>query len=185
MLVLALLAAALASPPSDAAIEQDLGLSVADLVAALPACRLGPGDGGLDLEAGCADGICVGIPVADAIAGFEASCKAVGFAADSPGVPCESDDGVSFWDSRLSTQRRSERLRQLYLRTGYDSTTATGLGLGVSLACFLAELGTPDDIELTRQGDRFVIAGLKYEAPRVWIDAVDGRVSKLTLLPAK
>ena len=184
LLLLALTPSALATPLSHQEAEQveaDLGLSVEQLVSALPSCTFKPANGRLDLERGCADGLCLDMPTERAVQPPFA-CKA-SKRAQKP--MCDDDAGRRFWDERESETRPQSTLGQVYLSPPYDGTSADGLGLGVSLACFLEVYGTPDQVEVKRAGSRFEIAEIRYDEPEIWLDARQGLVTKIAMHPSK
>ena len=190
MLTVALFSSlALAAPPAAGApslspeaqeVKAELGLSVDALVAALPACELRPGDGALDLDRGCVDGACMGDQVPKVVAAFEATCTETSMGEAGKRL-CDTDDGISFFDDSTLQRAPSSQLHAFYLSPDYEGRTKAGLGLGLSLACFVQELGTPTKVEIKRTGDRFVITELRFAEPKVWVQAEGGVVDRLVV----
>ena len=175
---LVMLLSAAATPPDADALHAELGLSVSQLIDALPACTSTQGSGQLDLRSGCVDGVCLG----DEVEAVNAECKDGG----GRGIPiCAPAAGVSFWDHRADPTRVSTQVVELYLRPDFTGKTRDGLGVGTSMACWLAVLGTPDEVELSRSSDRFVISRLRWREPKVWVSAEDGWITKVTLLATR
>lgn len=165
---------AMAAPPDADELREELGISVGQLISALPACGSTQGDGRLDLDKGCVNGLCL----RDNVEGIEAECSI----SETNGNPlCSPEPGVTFWDHRADPRRMSPQVRALYLRPDFTGKTRDGLGLGTSMACWLAALGTPDDVSLSRVGARFTINELHWDEPKVKVQADDGRVSRMTI----
>ena len=51
----------------------------------------------------------------------------------------------------------SPQVRPLYRRPDFTGKTGDGLGLGTSMACWMAALETPDDVNLSPEGARSTI----------------------------
>lgn len=162
----------------------ELGLSVDHLVTALPACVLSPGDGALDLDRGCVDGVCADTPVAEALEVLEPTCNEPTLGSDGD-LHCDTDDDISFFDARKDRNHPRKSVHAFYLGDDYAGRTAKGLGIGVSLGCFLQELGTPDKVEIEREESRFVITELRFGEPKVWVQAEDGVVDRLVIYGPK
>jgi hypothetical protein len=187
LLTSAAFAAAPDGPALDSAAQEvkaDLGLSVNALVAALPNCQTSKGDGSLVLEEGCVDGVCVTDELTDAIAVFEATCKDATYGGDGQ-RHCKTEDGIAFFDARNAETRRRDNLHTFYLGKDYEGRTVSGLGVGVSLSCYLREFGTPDKVEIERVGDRFAITELRFVTPKVWVQAEDGVTRRVVVYGPK
>lgn len=146
-----------------------------------PPCELLTPGGRLELELGCADGVCDGDP-------YEAITDVLG-----PGV-CEGSDVVaetSFceWSSGVHAHFDDQDLdgrpddgapaRGLFLYLPWNGADAAGLGLGVSLACFYETLGEPAETDRISSGDNERVVGLTYTEGlgTVFVHDVDGLAS--------
>lgn len=119
-------------------------------------CGLPPGDGTLDLADGCLGAACVGMSfdAANAALGGDATC--VPFVYEFAGysfayVDCLWSNGVSALLEDADRDGAADvgvTLNGLQAEAPFAGTTADGLGLGVSLTCFVPILGEPDSIAL-------------------------------------
>ena len=123
--------------------------TVEDVLAALPACVPGAADGRLDLGAGCAGDVCVGMYASDVEAALGAgNCAATdGY----PGfVSCYWEAGVTitFADRDLDCVLNADaRNDGMYVYYPFVGGTAEGLASGASMSCFVDQLGEPDRVE--------------------------------------
>lgn len=115
----------------------DGGDGEADLSFDFPACARAEGDGRIDLDALCVDGLCVGDTYADIVA-------ELGQPDDySPWVEWE-DVGIGFdFEGGGSPPDDDALAEEVWLEDAFDGATAGGLGMGVSFACFIEDFGLP------------------------------------------
>ena len=139
-------------------IPRDTSLSEAmqAIVDALPACELLPAGDRLDLRNGCADGACAEDSYAQMTAALGAG-------------DCEDDDddtliyclwqeetlAAFIWDEDGDHQPDgSEQNEGLHLYEEWSGTDENGLGMGISLACYVEVFGDTDadEVEVDDQG---------------------------------
>ncbi|MDP2306066.1 MAG: hypothetical protein Q8P18_08560 [Pseudomonadota bacterium] len=156
------------SPCPDGTTRRDDGLCYApgvpasgptadEVVAALPACTLGEGNGRLDLEQRCLDGACAGDSYEDMnrAVGEEGLCD--GSATRTPDrphwfTPCEWSAGFSSYFPAIGeADGPYDYVPEPDVRTGwplesdgaYTGTTTEGLGIASPLSCWIDALGEP------------------------------------------
>lgn len=114
------------------AVEADLdALSVV-----VAACSPGATDGALDILAGCADDVCVGMSLTEVEAAWGAAAA------------CDEDDCQ--WSSGLEVQLDGAEVVELVVRAPWTGGTTDGLGPGATMGCFLEAYGQPDHIDAWR-----------------------------------
>ena len=151
-----------------------------------PACEpLAAGDR-IEVRAGCADGACNGadFPTINAALGEEGVCEA-----DISGLSFCSwlDDGLhSFFDDDDGDDLpdTGAPAAGIYLYPDYDGSTEEGLGLGISMACWLDTYGYTDEVEYETDdaGDRY-ISELWWPSIGLFVDDrdLDGLADRISL----
>lgn len=153
--------------------------------AAGPACVLAKPDGRLDLDAGCADGLCVGdtfermssiLGPGECVAGSEGlfctfeppGLQGLFADADADGLP--DPESATPWLRVLST---------------FPYATVGGLGMGTSTRCWTEQLGIPSDAWFVDRAGTLAFDGMVWDAYGVevhdWADD-DGLVDTAYLL---
>ncbi|MDP2308345.1 MAG: hypothetical protein Q8P18_20165 [Pseudomonadota bacterium] len=168
-----------ADSPSGLAIEG------ADL---LPACDYAePGDR-LQFAAGCADGACDGMLYDDVVAVLGAAEECT----DSTSYTfCYwADGGIhSFFDDADDDQvpDAGATTHGIFLEEPWDGTSEDGLGLGVSLGCFLEVYGVPDTVEYEEIDGVRQLSQLRWTGLGLFVeddleaDGLDGFTDELDL----
>jgi hypothetical protein len=172
------------SPAGAPDVVNELGFTASELAARLPACTAEAGNGALDLDQGCVAGLCVGSPVAEAVAG--AACEDLTFAQSVSCRPHQEGGahriGLSFHDLRGRRPHASDAIDAVYMAKSATASTTDGLGIGVSLACFLDRYGAPEAVEVRRVRDRYEVTELRFASPRVWVQGEGGLVRRISVL---
>ena len=110
--------------------------------------RLEPSDR-LDLEAGCADGLCADTHTLDDFIAALGEPHACAESSTGEGTYCDWSAGLeAFFDSTADEIPGETVARFFALERPYDGTDPDGLGVGLSMDCFIEILGPPRD-----QGD--------------------------------
>jgi hypothetical protein len=147
-------------------------------ITALPACELLPAGTDIDVRAGCALGVCANMTYAEftAILGEPDDCD-----------PTFSDKIECVWSAGVSgnfTDADGDELVEDTSTTSFvyveDPGLASpeGLGLGLSLQCFLDQLGLAEDVSLDVDelvGDTYFVEGMTYSFGLYLRAAADGR----------
>lgn len=147
-------------------------VTLADWLDTLPVCRpLGEGDGRLDLDRGCADGICAGddVGTAAAVAG-EPACD------DGDTIlTCDWGKGLSVYLYDLSGDGLSDDDLILFVSVeiAYDGLTTDGLGISADMTCFLEAYGEPTGLSVQEDAG-WTVTSLDY--PQFSVG--DSRVNK-------
>jgi len=119
-----------------------------EALAALPECDyLGPGDR-IVVDAGCVDDACVGMSLAgiSAVLG-EGTCE--GDAFDGEPIGCAWNNVSVRFEGEAGTYVEDGIATSIAAIDEFDGSSPEGLGLGISLSCYLEVLGEPDDIHYT------------------------------------
>lgn len=160
-----------------------------EALALLPECEpLSPSDR-LDLAAGCADGLCAkdSFTQMNAASGTEGSCDESFL--DDDYLYCNWGGEVfAFFDDANNdgVPDAEDTALGIYIHDEYDGSDADGLGIGVSLRCFLDVYPDPDDIDY-EVDDRgyYTVQSLDYDDLGVIVQSSifdpDGRVDHLSL----
>jgi hypothetical protein len=132
-----------------------------DALASLPACEAAEADGRLDLDQGCADGLCTGMDFSDAedVLGDALGC--ISLYVDYG--PVQTSEVLCLWDTLSATwldedrdgdpDRGSGALEVTASLPEWDGTTSDGLGAGASTSCFVDTLGAPAALTLGTAAD--------------------------------
>ena len=120
-----------------------------EALAALPDCSALPGGNRIDLVQGCVDGACVGMRLGEIEADLgDAECDSNAFEDDLIG--CEWDWGVlALFHGEDGSLPSDATATTVAAKDDFDGADPDGLGLGISLNCYLDTLGEPDDIDYT------------------------------------
>jgi hypothetical protein len=145
--------------------------------AALPECHPLDPDDRLDLRDRCLDGVCVG-------AEFQSADDALG---DAWYCDYYSDGWVDCrWEGLgvrivtpgdIDAPDPSGAMWRVEMMPAYDGADEDGLGIGISVACWVDLLGEPDRIEFAEDGSDWKIDNLWWESGiTVWdyVDESDG-----------
>lgn len=137
--------------------------SLMDWLDTLPACAPRPGDGRLDLDAGCADGVCLDGTRADAERDLgAATCEPYLFGVTS----CRwADAGISalFRDPDLDgVTDPDDTVWVLYAHAPFTGTTTDGLGFGAETRCFVEALGEPHKVHAERTALRWRVTAVAF-----------------------
>ncbi|MCB9679097.1 MAG: hypothetical protein H6737_28605 [Alphaproteobacteria bacterium] len=125
---------------------------------------------GLDFETGCAAGVCIGDPIEvwQAVAGAPTSCDPIGTR-----TYCRwEDDGLaaSFDDADDDGQPDPGTVPTFVDVIGLEAgTSPSGLGVDVSFACYVQQLGAPVDIQ-TEDGK---VVELDFETSGAFVHTAD------------
>lgn len=134
------------------------------LTAGWPECRPVEGEGELDLVAGCASGVCIGMQYADAVeAAGEPECELDGDGWDF----CYWSNGVGSYlydTDEDGTPDADFEIYELILYLDYRGLTSDGLGLDTSLACWRDVLGEPDSMSIDNVSGDWAPRSLYYRA---------------------
>lgn len=133
--------------------------SIEDVLDALPACEPASDDGRLDLDAGCADGICSYMTYEEIVAGTgdEGDCDSYYYRSGSyefGGVSCAFDGvSVSFDDEDVDgIPDEGSYTYGVSVDAPFDGGTVDGLGIDASMSCFVEALGYPDSVSFAVSG---------------------------------
>lgn len=164
------------------AVVEDEPTTLDDVLDDLEPCAPISGDGSLDLEGHCVDGLCVGDSVSDAFATFGTP--------DATSLYTITYEGYVFtyvshlWANGISASYDDEdadgvlnpgdRVISLTVELPYSGGTMDGLGLGANIACFLDEIGDPDQVEFWPTGDA-------YRVSYVWWSRADLSIGDTSL----
>lgn len=110
------------------------------------ACQLLDAGTRLDLELGCADGLCGGTsyPEAVALLGEPDACAATGYRATCSWGDLSADFPDCDADGAADEEELCDQFDQTITVTGaWDGSDGAGLGLGVDAACWEEVLGAP------------------------------------------
>lgn len=162
-----------------------------DPFAQAPPCDSRSGDGRLDLDTACADGACAEGTLSDWVAALGEADECEASYDDS--VRCDWDAGIRGYfddeDEDGEVDPDSEA-GIVFLDEPYDGTTADGLGLGVSTACFADALGTAAGVSLEWRSDGYAVTDAHWDSPELEVedsegsageDVPDGLVDELSL----
>ncbi len=174
MLLLTLLAACscpegtVEAPSGECLQPADHAESQEEALALLPDCvPLTPSDR-LDIEAGCADGVCAGSSFAENNASFgEAGSCDHGLLEDDYLYCNWGEDVYAFYDDADNdgVPDGDDTSLGIFIHDSWDGSDVDGLGIGVSFTCFMDALGEPSDIDY-HVDDR----GYYYVADMDWSD---------------
>lgn len=119
-----------------------------EALAALSECEFLPSGDDLDLFEGCVDVACVGMTLSE-IEGLlgEGDCDANLF--DDELIGCEWDGGDLYasFEGENGVAVEDGVARTVAAKENYAGADPSGLGLDISLNCYLDALGEPDDID--------------------------------------
>lgn len=120
-----------------------------------PACEPEPASDRINVRAGCADGACndADFPTINDALGEDGLCdndigglSFCSWLGDTLHSFFQDDDGDGLPDTGATASG-------IYLYPGYDGTTEEGLGVGVSLACWVDTYGYTDEVEYAIDDD--------------------------------
>ena len=173
--------------PSDgdsSAGEGDVADAVVDAIDALPSCVPLPGNGRLDFEKRCADNGCIDDTYTDLVDAFGANgfCEPSFSWSDRLSCGWFNTIRVYFDDNDLDgIPDEFDAATAIYIDDTWDGTTDSGLGIGVSMRCFLDEYGVPDELDFRSEdgviqltGFEYIAIGLDISASSSEIGIVDG-----------
>lgn len=146
--------------------------------AALPACELLPVGESLDIKDGCAVGVCANTSYASFVdvLGEPADCD------PSDSTKCEWDEGVAGYFDRLDGEVDPESVASaLYVTESFTGSDENGLGIGVSLGCFIEVLGQPEAVEAVLVAGEYYVEELSFPDLTVHSATFDGRSARLTV----
>jgi hypothetical protein len=132
----------------------------------LPECDLLPSSSRLDIEAACADGACAGMTYneVNAALGETGDCDEP----SSDWLVCHwQNDALHmyFEDADYDGQPDVDDVAiGLYLEESWSGSDESGLGLGISMRCYLDVLGEPEEIEYYVDGENIWIDQLYYQS---------------------
>ena len=156
----------------------------------LPPCERLPVGTELDLINGCVEGACVNQTLAELEASFgePGNCTNVGlgsvycgFRGDTVYANFDDDNNDGYPDDP------TEEAFGIYVEDGYGGSSASGLGVGVSLRCFLEDFIAINDVELNLVGDTEQIVQVFFDNPSLFVYDVfvfgefDGYVSRVSM----
>lgn len=149
---------------------------------------LAAGDGRLDLELRCADAVCAGGSFADAEEALgPAQCESLyrGW------LICTFANGASvqMQDADEDLQPDGLDIGSITLPAAFDGTTASGLGNGVNLRCFVDELGAPTSGSIAPFADDWFVFFAVWRGTGLSVEDREGRpdrvIEKMTLSPRR
>ena len=130
--------------------EDDAPLPTLDpLLDGLSRCEPGAADGRLDLDAGCAEGVCMGMS-AEEVAGALGTPTCVDLAFDAV---CTHGGGITVAyadDDGDALPDEGAHAYVLALTAPWDGGTSGGLACDATMRCFPEQLGTPDVVAWQR-----------------------------------
>ena len=141
--------------------------SFEDVLSSMPYCALLPaGNGLIDLELGCASGVCVGMDYfeTNAVLHTEGDCTVASWSDQSQ--YCTWDIGLQglFTDEDVDgipdEGAGNERVR---VYSPYAGATEHGLGAGINPRCYVDTLGQPSEVLLVDIGGVLYIEDLIYD----------------------
>jgi hypothetical protein len=140
--------------------------TVSDVLDALPACEPAATDGRIDLDAGCADGMCAGMTYAEIVAALDdaGACDPYSFTwggRTSTGVSCYWSQGLGADfddDDADGVPDEHSTIYSVSIGSPYDGGTPDGLGIGATLGCYVDVLGAPDSVEFDLGGKDWTIS---------------------------
>ncbi|MCB9689610.1 MAG: hypothetical protein H6738_11260 [Alphaproteobacteria bacterium] len=136
-----------------------------DAIEATPPCILDKPDGRLDLETGCADGICVG-DTYERMAALLGEGECVADASFPTALYCTFDPGLQglFADEDEDGIPDEEaETPWLRLLSRWPYATADGLGMGTSARCWTEILGTPSSAWFTDRAGSLALDGMVWD----------------------
>ncbi len=189
--------------PVDTDAPEEEPATVEDVLDALPACEGGYDDGRMDIEAGCADGACVGMTYAEINEALAEEGYCFAYHIDYDG----NEYGYAFcdWSNGISTDFADDdfdglpdegnRAYSISVNLPFDGGTSDGLSLDAGMRCFVDALGKPTSASFTTGGEDggWLLRSLSYGDLGLYVnDSYDkngdyipnGRVDSLTLYGA-
>lgn len=153
-------------------------------VTPLPVCELLPEATDIDIRAGCVLGVCANMTYAEftAVLGEPDDCDPT----FSDKIDCEWGAGVSanFTDEDGDELVEDTSTTSIVYVEGPGLASPEGLGLGVSMQCFLDQLGLAEDVSLEIDelvGDTWYVDGLTYDLGLYLHADADGRCESFGL----
>lgn len=145
------------------------------LLDALPAWELAASSDQLDFAAGCAEGVCAGMTYPEIVAatGAEGDCESSGLGADSEfrctwrGGSIETIHADADADGKPDPD---DVANVVFVRGDSAGADAQGLGLGISLRCYLEVLGSPPSVLFCDVDGVRRITSLRYDDPLLLVD---------------
>lgn len=153
--------------------------SVQALLDALPACEPAAPSERIDLAAGCVDGICAGMTYAEIVeaTGGEGDCRPIEAEGETDSHCLWAAGGVVTIHDDADADGEpdpDDATRLVFVPAGADATDPQGLGVGMSLRCYLDALGAPDSVHYCGTDGVRRITSLEY---------IDRGIGALSLLP--
>jgi len=144
-----------------------IGPAVDDMLAMMPDCPTTTGDGRLDLDEGCADGLCGKISYVDLkLQAPNLECHAI----RNGLISCNVDGvGFQFTDTDGDGTPDEDDTSLVHLRDGWSGSTSSGIGLGSPMSCFIDILGEPDFLDFSRVGDEYVVYKMSFDGNSIQV----------------
>jgi hypothetical protein len=141
--------------------------SVQALLDALPACELAAPSERIDLAAGCVDGICADMTYAEIVeaTGAEGACRPSEYEGETDSLCLWATGGVVTIHDDADADGEpdpDDATSLVFVHAGADATDPRGLGVGMSLRCYLDELGAPDSVQYCATDGVRRIVSLQY-----------------------
>jgi hypothetical protein len=151
-----------------------LGLSLTQIRAAFPTCELKRGDRTLDLHKGCADGACADQTYAEMDSATRGGAICTTSSVNPTHVSCAWSSGITApFQGEDGSPSRTAKANQIFVKSAFSGTTAEGMGIGVSMGCFIDAFGEPEELSVEKEGDRYIVSSMLFHDPHIYLD--DGR----------
>lgn len=145
------------------------------LLDALPACELAAPSDQLDFAAGCVEGVCAGMTYPEIVAatGAEGDCEASGLGADADFHCTWRGGGIKTIHADADADGKpdpGDAANVVFVQGDYAGADAQGVGLGMSLRCYLEALGSPPSVLFCDVDGVRRITSLSYDDPLLLVD---------------
>lgn len=148
--------------------------TVDDVISSWEPCELAPGNGQLDVEAGCAAGACSGDTYVEMVAalGAEADCQESFFG----DLSCLWSVGIYAYFPDMDgdgVPDAGETAFGVHTELPFDGTTESGLGLGIPLECWVTNLSPPDELQINYLGNSWAVHEASWYDPYLYVTSAE------------